>query len=90
MLALAKYVLYAHVRYFFCGQGFTPPLQINVNISISAARMCYARRVYIAVMAKQKAAGCCQLFLRYQLLMLHNLQPDDVRTEDSVNVFAQY
>lgn len=52
--------------------------------------MCYARPVYIAVMAKQKAAGCCQLFLRYQLLMLHNLQTDDVRTEASVNIFAQY
>jgi len=63
---------------------------MNVNISVSAARMCYARHVYIAVMAKQKAAGCCQLFARYHLLMLHNLQPDDMRTEDSVNVFAQY
>jgi hypothetical protein len=52
--------------------------------------MCYARPVYIAVMAKQKAAGCCQLFLRYQLLMLHNLQTDDVRTEASANVFTQY
>jgi len=68
MLALAKYVLVCTRALLFCrGQGFAPPLQINVNISISGARMCYARRVYIAVMAKQKAAGCCQLFFAVSL-----------------------
>jgi hypothetical protein len=78
-------VSYTHVRCFPWSRLRIFFVITHTNISISAARMCYARPVCIAVMAKQNATGYCQLFLRYQLLMLHNLQldcrTDEVRTE---------